>query len=173
VIDLLLWIAGEDFTVERYRDDDFGGVEANAVVEATVGDVEARIELSDTRDLGHYLRVRGDRATVEAGLFGGRSVSVEVHDDSLSDLSVSHDDDGRYSDDWGEQIELQVEDFARSILDDEIRYVPGTSDLRVVEFVHECYDAREPLVQPWEALHVEGLSAGSGDPAEGTGGDRA
>ena len=56
---LRLWLG--DVTVTGYRDDAFGGVEADAVVELEAGGVPGMLELSRTRALGSLVEIECER----------------------------------------------------------------------------------------------------------------
>jgi predicted dehydrogenase len=68
VLDTLGWWLG-DLEIASYEDDNFGGVEANAVAKLRAnGDVSIDVELSRVRVLRNTARLRGDAGTLEVSL---------------------------------------------------------------------------------------------------------
>ena len=121
---LRLWLG--DVTVTGYRDDAFGGVEADAVVELEAGGVPGTLELSRTRALGSLVEIECERGAITATPAGDEHDSYAV------------------------AFEAQL----RAFLDGR-PVATGADGVVIAELVDACYRQRAPLPQPWVTETLE------------------
>ena len=154
LIDLVLWILGRDIRIDQYRDDSFGGLEANAEINFSVAGTSASgtMEISASRNITNVVEIVGDHGRILAEPGG---VQATMYTDSLEDetlLTTSDDDPPR---DSRERMTRQVHRFVDSLETDTVSYVPAHTDVPVQETLEACYAQREPLVNSWEHKHLE------------------
>lgn len=157
VLDLLVAWFGP-VTRFDYQDDDWGsGIEANACLEVehagAYGAVAGQLRLSRTYSLNNCLTVRGSEARVELSAadpstivlhrtLGGQAIR-ETLGLPGSDRAASH------------SFYRQLDNFIRSIRRVEKPMVDGWQALRVLELIHDCYQHRRRIPEPWtEPLEV-------------------
>jgi predicted dehydrogenase len=150
VIDLMLWWFGEVKSLE-YRDDAFGGVEADCqlTVETDSGIVGA-IELSRTRNLRNTAIIQGERATLEVDL---RKNWAVIHSPNgtvgLNGMGADPGTLEANSQGFDDLFDAQIEDFVDSIRDSRSPTATGADATRTVELIERCYRERRPLELPW------------------------
>lgn len=146
VLDLLGWWFGEP-RVESYRDDAFGGVEAECEVALTLpSGANARVELSRTRELANSVRIVGSRAVLEAGNgFDGR-VSLDL---GVEPLAGSVQPAERSYRNVREIFVEQLEDFANSVVSGAPPLVGPEEACVGVQLLESCRERRQPLRLPW------------------------
>lgn len=115
---LRTWLG--DVTVTAYRDDAYGGVEADAVVEVEAGGVPGVVELSRTRALGSRVEIECDLGTIAAAPGGEEGESYE------------------------DAFEAQLRRFL-----DGRPVATGDDGVALAELLDDCYARRAPLPQPW------------------------
>ena len=147
-LDTLLFLLG-DLEVLAYRDDGWGGVEAEAEIQLALGGQASggrgRVELSRTRDLGCRFEIRGTEATLHLDLWtneirlvtGDRSVDLGPRMPAgAADADFFHD---------------QLADWVQAIRDRRPPFVPGAEGRRSVALMAACYARRRPLSLPWRS----------------------
>lgn len=150
VIDLMLWWFGNVKSL-KYRDDSFGGVEADChlSVEMESG-THGAVELSRTRNLRNTAVIQGERATLEVDLRKNWAVihspdgtvglnGTGAHPDTLEGTSQGFE----------HLFDAQIEDFADSIRESRSPTVTGGDAARTVELIERCYRERQRLELPW------------------------
>lgn len=157
VLDLLAWWF-DAVAVEAYRDDAYGGVEAECEIELELGSrVPAVVELSRTRHLANVVRVVGERGTLTAETgFGGR-VRLQLGDRVLHGRAGAEPAAGagveapRTHENVRELFLEQLEDFAGAVRDRRHPLVSARSARRAVGVAEECRGMRQQLDLPWVA----------------------
>ena len=154
LIDLVRWILGEDLRVDQYRDDSFGGLEANAEINFSVPGTSASgaMEVSASRNITNVIEIAGDHGRILAEL-GGMQATMDT--ESLEEetvLTTADDDPPR---DSRERMTRQVHRFVDSLETGSKSYVPAHTDIPIQQIIEACYSQREPLVTPWERKHFE------------------
>ena len=156
ILDLLLWWLG-DLCVEDYRDDNYGGVEADCLLTAsTASGGEVIAEFSRTREMPRRLRIEGARGAVGISLAGGTI-------DELSGAAASFDAGPRLSRTAAtSHIQLfasEIEDWLAAIAARRQPFVTGHEAARVVRLIETCYRQRREWELPW--MKVPGAPHGA------------
>ncbi len=154
VIDLALWLAGaRDAKVTAYRDDSWGGVEANARVQlelaTPLGVVPADIEVSFTRNLGSTLRVRGKEGSLDGPAVGGAEIVFRPRGDEDAP-AVIRDGNGEARS-RVEDFAFQLEEFVHAVLTGGRPPVPAAEVLPTVAIIDQCTASRGTEIRSWEA----------------------
>lgn len=158
VFDLLLWILGDQRAhVVDYCDDNWGGVEVNALVELTVErpsrPVTGKIELSFIRKLRNTLKIYGETGCLEAATVGAHEIYFYPINENKEPIILRPQNDrpkNKY-----EGFSAQLANFAESIINNSKTYVPAEDAVATMVLVEACYRQRKLMAQPWEATHLE------------------
>ncbi|MCH7663966.1 MAG: Gfo/Idh/MocA family oxidoreductase [Chloroflexi bacterium] len=146
-LDLLLWWLG-DVTIQSYRDDNFGGVEADCVGELKlVGGGVAKFELSRTRKLRGTAVIVGSKGQIEIDLVTG---SIIANPPEL----MNHDHVGMSGRNLPTEGFLtmyvnQLANFRDSIIQRDAPLCSALDATGVVSLLERCYDKHEPIDLPW------------------------
>jgi len=149
-LDMLLWLLGE-VEVCAYRDDAYGGVEADCEIELQApGNVVGRVELSRTRKLRNSIVIEGSDGRLELFFYDNR---VVLHDldpcTGIAQELQASDAEVCGESIWSCMFRLQLEAWLRCIRGEASSRVPGEEGRRVVELISSCYAQRRPLELPW------------------------
>ena len=167
LLDLVFWVVGaEEARVDDYRDDSWGGAEANARVELEIetgstafgGDVE----VSFTRELENRVRIRGAAGTLEAPTLGGGEAMFRPAGEETRIRLIEGDGSARSR---TEDFALQLRTFARAVREGGPAPVPSASAVLPLAVIAECHRLRRPEVRAWEAPPRD-PGAGPPEPAE-------
>ena len=150
--DMILWLFGDVASLD-YRDDAYGGVEADCEVRLTmVGGAQGYVELSRTRNLPADLLIEGKRGRMVVN-YVKNQLRLELDGKSLDSFKMeTKDAQGREIGVWGLMIRRQLENWLESLSGKGSSLVPGSEGRRVVEFFEQCYRQRRPLEFPWLQL---------------------
>jgi predicted dehydrogenase len=158
LFDLLFWILGtQRAEVLSCKDDNRGGIEANALIDLAVeGSSQrstGRIELSFTRRLRNTMIFCGERGCLEAETVGAKKVYFypSGQNDEPLILRPCNSRPGKRN----EEFSLQLSNFAESVINGVKKYVLADEAVMTMSLVEECYGARRLSVQPWEMKHLE------------------
>jgi predicted dehydrogenase len=145
-LDLVLWWLG-DYEHVQYYDDSMGGVEANCELHLRLrSGAVGVVESSRVRRLRNTCIIKGDRATLEVGLWDlVGQLRLEFRDQKTC-LSAENT---RLADIWPEVFCRQLDDFGDSIIKPRAPFVPGTEGRRSIELIEDCYGSRKQLHYPW------------------------
>ena len=145
-LDLVLWWLG-DYEYVRYYDDSMGGVEANCELHLRLSSgAVGVVESSRVRRLRNTCIIKGDRATLEVGLWNLMGQLRLEFKDQITCLSAENN---FLADTWPEVFCRQLDDFADSIMKHRAPFVPGTEGRRSIELIEDCYGSRKRLRYPW------------------------
>ena len=149
VFDLLSWWFG-DASVDSYRDDAMGGVEADCEIRLTLpSGVPAYVELSRTRNMRNSCRIRCTRGTIEVGTKTDSSVRLTTTNAlSLSGPVTGVGETAGAS--LVDLIRLELRDFFQAILNHRPPLVTGEDGRRSIALIEACYALRTPRLYPWE-----------------------
>jgi len=166
VFDLLFWLLGcDDAEIVKYTDDNFGGVEANALIELTLKrnskEIPGSVELSFTRELTNRIVIYGENGCIKIPVLGGQNIMFRPKSGLDHDLLIRAP--ANYPSTRIAQFALQLSNFVDSILTGEIKYVPGVEALPVIRAIEECYRKRTVMLYDWEAKWIEFVSRGDTD----------
>jgi predicted dehydrogenase len=164
-LDMLLWLLGEggegkgELEVCAYRDDAFGGVEADCEIELrTPGGVVGRVELSRTRKLRNSIVIEGSDGRLELFFYDNR---VVLHDldpcTGIAQELQASDAEVCGESIWSCMFRLQLAAWLRCIRGEASSLVPGEEGRHVVELISSCYEQRRPLALPWVFASGEGV----------------
>jgi predicted dehydrogenase len=158
LFDLLLWILGtQGAEVISCKDDNRGGIEANALIDLAVGGSShrstGRIELSFTRRLRNTMKFYGERGCLEAETVGANEVYFYPPGQSDDPLTLRPQNPKPSK--KNEEFSIQLSNFAASVLNGSKMYTPADEAIATMSLVEECYRSRTPIAQPWEMKHLE------------------
>ena len=158
LFDLVLWLLGSrQATVDSCRDDNRGGIEANAHIELAVRcgdrDIQGRMELSFTRRLRNTIKIFGETGCLEASTVGASKLNFYPAGDSGRPIVMTPEGDTPIGKHDGFKQLLQ--DFVVSFEGSQRRDVPAEEAIAVMEIIEACYQVRRPEVHSWERLHLE------------------
>ncbi|MCC7490856.1 MAG: Gfo/Idh/MocA family oxidoreductase [Fimbriimonadaceae bacterium] len=147
VLDLVLWCFGPVLAAD-YRDDAYGGVEAEAEVRLRLsGHRDGLVELSRTRQLRNTLQVRGSKGSLEVGLYGQSLTAVPT---GLLERSFAGLRGDRLPRSQPEDIFVwQLQDWLGAISAGRSPLVPGLEAAATVDLIEALYAARQPWELPW------------------------
>ena len=153
--DMLLWFFGgvAEFT---YRDDAFGGVEADCEIHMTMlNGSKGYVELSRTRSLPGILDVEGAEGRLVLDFATNRCVLYAPPFGAKLPLVVTGDYSPFGPDMGAAMFTLQLDDWLGAIEQKREPLVTGQEGRRVVDFIECCYARRKPLEKPWSARQFE------------------
>lgn len=158
LIDLILWLLGSrNASVSKCLDDNYGGVESNAIIELIVHkdseEIKGKIELSFTRRLRNTIKIYGEKGCLEAETVGSDRVYFYPGNDSTKPIIMTEEtfQKRKRHDDFTSQLSK----FSHSILSDSIRYAPAEDAVKVLSLIEECYRKRSLITNSWETKHLE------------------
>ena len=146
-LDLMLWWLGDVASLE-YFDDDYGGVEAESLLNITLASgIKGVVELSRTRLLRNTAIITGDRGTLTVSLHFNElaASSPELLEHEFNGVKGNQLPAQEYKD----LFPPQLDDFIASIRDNRSPLVSGEEGTRSVRVIDECYGNRRPLDLPW------------------------
>lgn len=150
LLDLLRWCVGPSELV-HYRDDAAGGVEAECEVSLLLHaggkDVPATVLMSRLRRLGNSLRLVGERCMIEYDLISTDKVHLLPRIRGVAHRFVAEPRGQTEADAFADQLAA----FGRLLQGDEAAVDPA-SVVPTVALIETCYDKREALTYPWDAV---------------------
>jgi predicted dehydrogenase len=166
LLDLLSWVlGGQRAQLFSYKDDNWGGVEMNAVLELAIEcdgkQVPGKIEISFTRKLRNTLRIYGAKGYLEAPVMGGPEVLFYPDDGSDEAMVIRPHDANPLG--HGKTFALQLENFADAIINQTNNYATADEALPTISIIEQCHRSRERIAQPWEVKHLESFFGGKGN----------
>ena len=149
-LDMAIWLLG-DLDVTAYRDDAFGGVEADCEIELhTVTGIPGHIELSRTRNLRNSMLIEGSNGRLELFFYDNRAVLHDLDTRTGIPQVLQHDAEAVPEQSvWPLMFRLQLDAWLRCVRAEAASTVPGEEGRRVVSLIEDCYRMREPLELPW------------------------
>jgi len=166
VFDLLLWTLGSPKAkLGLCRTDNWGGVEANAVVELVVEwhsrQTPGGVELSFTRELRNTMRIYGDNGVLEAPILGGLEVSLYLADNPVEPVILTPHHVGPRN--RVEEFAVQLSKFVEAVLHDSKTYVTADEALATLSLIEQCHYGGERMGHAWETVHLEPFFEGKGN----------
>lgn len=179
MLDLMFALFDEPTDLVRYEDNALGGIESDCAIDAVVRHagvpVEARIELARTRELGSFIRVECERATLELQV--GERFRIRAlpragagDDDNLTagegalpaplvDPFTGEPREFTFDAGWRNQAEdeswyatfgRQFDDWTGAICAGTEPVLSGRSALATSRLIDACYAATaHPIAEPW------------------------
>lgn len=149
-LDMLLWWLGDVASFE-YLDDNYGGVEADCELHATMGSgAKGIVELSRTRNLRNTAIIRGERGEIEVHLrhnwisFHPLDGTVGVGRNGIVKPRLDKDKQN-----FRELFLIQLQDWLNAIPTGRPPAVTGREALSSVALIEACYAQRRLLQLPW------------------------
>jgi len=166
MLDLLQWWIGDIARIDKYEDDNFGGVEANVKLKLTMIhrglQIPVTIELSFMRPLRNSIRVFGDKAWAEIEI--ANRIDVFIYPNPLPSEEV-FECRARYPQyaqtDEVDYFAAQLSAFIQSILHSRQEYATAAEAAKTLRIIEQCYRNRYTLMHTWEAKHLTGDVAAS------------
>lgn len=163
LFDLLMWILGSQCArVVNCKDDNWGGIEANALIELAVDTpsqkVMGKIELSFTRVLRNTIKIYGETGCLEASTVGANEVYFYPFGENEEPIILTSQNARPKK--KNEDFTIQLQNFADSIINGSKKYVPAEESVKTMILIEECYHSRKPIAQPWEKKHLESFFGG-------------
>jgi len=139
-----------DFATVDYRDDNYGGVEADCLIELEMASgAKGTVELSKTRSLRNSAVIEGAKGRLEI------SILKPVQEVSASDDVLAYRHEGMAPADMPERLDMnswfarQMKSFMDSVRQRETPRVTARDGLRSVRLTETCYEVRQPWELPW------------------------
>jgi len=147
--DMLLWLFGE-FAQLDYRDDSFGGVEADCEVRLKMaGGADGYVELSRSRNLPTELLIEGEKGRMVVA-YKRNQLTLEVSGKKLDTFTMAtQSSEGTSLSIWYFMIVRQLENWVQSLQGIAPALVSGEEGRKVVAFIERCYRERQNLALPW------------------------
>jgi predicted dehydrogenase len=140
-LDILRWWLGP-LELTQYRDDNLGGVEANAALSLSSACCErVELELSRSRRLSNSVRLRTDRGDLVVGLHANHVVMPFRLPRSLQPPGTPQTFEDLFA--------AQTEAWIGALSGEETDLVGAADGAAVMELIQASYIAREQLTLPW------------------------
>lgn len=158
LFDLLLWILeGESPEIEFCRDDNWGGIEANAEIGISLQKdgypVSGSVELSFTRRLRNSIRIAGESGCLEAQTVGAQQILFYPSGEEEMPMVIQSQNEKSPMSKY--PLGTQLMNFVNSIIENRVDYVPGREALVTMKLIESCYRLRKPGGHSWEKLYLE------------------
>lgn len=174
MIDLLFAIFDEPAELHSYRDNSLGGIEADCSLGLSVQHLEqpivGQIELARNRQLGSFIRVECEEATLEFQISERHRIKIVPRNLKLQHPISGEVLDGSFDAAWqGESTdESWYATFAREFDDwlSAIRcggepILSGRSALRTAQLIEKCYVRPKTLRENWVWHGIDSSASGS------------
>lgn len=157
VLDLVLWLFG-DPTIGEYRDDCFGGVEANCHLSVVVpSGAHGVVELSRDRNLGRGLSITAERGRLEVSLVENRvNLVLDEATAALTGHALIGDAPALPAQSTRDLVEAAHRGVADAIARGVALPVTGRDARRATSVIEDCYRNRLPLELPWVTAAEDG-----------------
>jgi len=131
-----------------YRDDSYGGLEADAEARLSLSDYrEGLVEVSRTRELRNTMIVQGQRGSIEIATFGNRLLGAPT---SLLQAEFDGLRGDRLPRQTPEDLFVeQLADFLAATRGEREPFVPATEAARAVRLIEQLYAAARRWEMPW------------------------
>jgi UDP-N-acetylglucosamine 3-dehydrogenase len=153
LMDVVRWILGDELAVEEYRDDSYGGLEANAELAFSVPGTgtTGTLEVTGSRSITNRIELVGSAGEMSADPDG---TEVSLRTDGMDDRTLvtsTEQDPPRTS---LERMARQVDRYVDSLESGTQSYVPASTGVEILELIEDCYGSPQPLEKPWERVPV-------------------
>jgi len=143
-IDQLLYLLG-DASVLDYKDDSFGGPEADCIFKLKMNEGSiGTVELSRTADIGSEAYIKTSKHEITMGLTN-HSLEISNYDS----LNVNNKLPSFKSQSYLSLFSSQLLNWFDGIINGGDQYVSGEEAKKTVEIINSCYFNREKLIKPW------------------------
>ena len=149
-VDRMLYWLGAPSEFE-YEDDSYGGPEGNCRChlrfEHSLGPIEGTIVLSNTMALQNGVSISTDDYVCELG--ESETELITLYPRSTPGVTMTMAKDARAPRSRPDYFQVQIEDFARAILEGASPRVDGWSGARSVKLIEQMYARRRQMDEPW------------------------
>jgi predicted dehydrogenase/nucleoside-diphosphate-sugar epimerase len=162
LLDMLVYLFGEEADVLEYRENSLGGVEADCCCRLRFDNagepVEGLAEFARTRNLGAFVRVDCERGSLEFQMNERFRIRVTPNDLTLTDPATNRQGDFWLdagwsavdeSQSWYEDFRKQFDDWLQAIDSGREPAISGRTALASVRLIDECYARPKPMDEPW------------------------
>lgn len=146
-LDQLIWWLG-DVNVIEYRDDSFGGVEADCYLRLKLSSgAEGTVELSRTRDIGAEAVIRGTKGSLKVGLLDNKILSdpQEFVYETFNGIAGTNISMQSYVSLFTEQLK----NWFLAISSGNGHFVDGVQASKSIAIIDTCYQNRKQWSLPW------------------------
>lgn len=150
-LDTLIWWLG-DFESVDYKDDSYGGVEADCIMNLRLkSGAEGTVELSRTRKLGGQATITGSKGSLQAELSTNKIKSnplelTEASFDGFKGANISNQS-------LDSLFVNQMSNWLEAIRAGNRPYVNGLEGAKAVALINACYQNRKLWSLPWVGVH--------------------
>jgi predicted dehydrogenase len=150
-LDLLLWWLDGSVMNFDYKDDSYGGVEANCILELAMANegkqISGRIELSRERKLRNSCKIFGSKGWLEFFPHDTENVQLHLIEGMKSNVMkteslIQNANDLTY-------FGMQLLDFGCVCAGYKKPYVDGSLAYRGIKIIEDCYKNKKILEMPW------------------------
>lgn len=143
LFDMLLWWLGEYPTKIDYKDDNFGGVEAESEAKFLFSSgVEARIRMSRLVPLKNSYELIFEKGKII--YFLGNFNKIMISKDNISTSVYSPKRNSFIS-----YFRMMLEDFALSIIENRQPFITAKEAVECTKLIKQCYATKKEMVKPW------------------------
>ena len=166
VLDQLMLMLPGTVTVTHYADNQFGGIESDAILRLQVlhegQSIPGSIELSRTRRLENKIHFACEMARVSVGV--GERASVEIahlpaatdpRDDRARSVALHAEWTDSEPTDAYAPFRAQVDDWVEAITRGRRPFLSATSAAAVIDVIEAAYESRSPLEESWVSEGIQ------------------
>ncbi len=149
--------------VLQYRDDAYGGCEANCEVSLRMRhrgeNVDGELVLSRTKSLRNSLKIECERGYLEVGFSDRFRVKIvpdglcaeDCFDERTRPIQLEAEWAGEGESEWYQSFRMQIDDWLDAIRSGNSSRLSGSSCLPSMKLIDDCFARKEPLPRPWIA----------------------
>lgn len=154
-LDLLTWWLGDAVQVE-YKDDAYGGLEADCIINVTMeSNATGVIELSRTRNLRGTAIIEGTRGRLEVNLTQNQ---VTITPSDLLSFKYNGMDGFKFPPQGAVALFIaQLQEWRSAIIERRVPFITGEEGARSIKLIERCYRERKLWVLPWVSNGSAGL----------------
>lgn len=159
ILDVICWLFGDDVTIEQYRDDSYGGLEANAMMELSYPEsgIRGDIEITGSRALKNQLTIQGSRGQITATPGSNRAILTDRSTGEETEIVKNESRSTGYLYRVGRQA-IRFIDAVEGTGDS---VVTAKMDIPILSLIESCYSNRNTLTNSWEAVPTRHIVEGS------------
>jgi predicted dehydrogenase len=150
-LDLLLWWLNGNMVDLEYKDDSYGGIEANCLLELAMMSegkrISGRIELSRERKLRNSCKIFGSKGRLE--FFPHNTESIHLHLVESSKNNTVTTEPPVQTRNVLSYFAQQLCDFGHVCAGEKTPHVDGTLAYHGIKIIEDCYKNRKNYEMPW------------------------
>ncbi len=166
LLDILQYWLGDDASVNSYRDDAYGGIEADCEAKLTFhtnqngkpSDVPVSLGLSRVRNLENGFTLEFKDCTIHVG--GTEKVEAQITFRESEDSYMLRDSSADVGMNTYQAIANQIDDWLQGISKHKDPELAAATCLCHMKWIEDCYALKQPLNQPWfPPVHLDTSNA--------------